>query len=887
MKYILFTLLFLQSLYALSFTKQENHYLEQHPIIKVSNEKDWPPFDFNEKGIAKGYSVDYLTLLSHKIGVKFVFETDSWQNLITKIKAKELDIIHPISKNKERATYLDFTSSYIDLQNSIITTTDRKDIKTVHDLHNKTVAVVEGWNTTKFLKKHYPKIIYKSYASSKEKLEAVAFGEVDATIEGYFTSNYLIQKHILSNLKISGKLDDNRFEQKLYLAVHKDESIFKNILQKAMNSVTQEELNALNIKWINIQQEEIKNTITFSKQDKEYLQQKKKIVMCIDPDWMPYEKNDKGTHIGMSSDYMKIFQELLPIKIEYLPTSSWTESLELAKKRSCDILSLAVKTPLRSQYMDFTSGYLKLPLVIATKPRTPFISDINDILDKKIAVVKGHAYIELLRQKYPTLKLIEVSSSKEGFSKVLDEEVYGFLDSLASMGYKIQKDHLGNIKIAGKLDIELEIGMATRNDEKELLVIFEKLVNSVSQTKHREILNKWVSVTYNKPFEKNRIIEILIFVFIVSVFFVYRQFLLKRKNEVLQESNQEFEHLINSTIEAIFILEEGKVVDVNNEGVKLLGAKSKEEIIGMHALTFIDASFHELARKNLEQNFTLPYEAKAVKHDGTVFPVLIKGHKFRLKNKNVRVSALIDLTELKSKETLLLEQTKMAALGEMLANIAHQWRQPLSVISTATSGMKVQKSYNMLSDELFNEYNDAIMTNVNYLSQTIDDFKDFVKENKVSKAFNVEVHLQKNISILTPMLKSNSITVISQIDSTLVIKGVENELTQAIINIVSNAKDAFNDNDIKERYIFIKGYQEKENTIVTFQDSAGGIPNDVINKIFEPYFTTKHKSQGTGLGLYMTRKIIVESMNGKIEVGNDVVNYKGKSYKGACFRLTL
>ena len=886
MKIILLLLLSFYALFALSLTPEEKQFLKEHPIIKVSNETDWPPFDFNENGQPKGYSIDYLNLLAKKIGIKFQFETHKWSELVQKIKNKEIDIIHPLGKNKKREAFLTFTKPHIDLQFSIVTRSEQKGISSLNDLKNRTVAVVDGWNTTLFLKTHYPEIIFKSYPSAKAKLEAVAFGEVDATIEGYFTTNYLIQKHILSNLKIVAKVKDERLNQNLYIGIRKDWSLLKNILQKAMISVTSEDLIVLNIKWIKVQPQE-KKKLSFSKEELAYLKTKQSIKMCTDPDWMPYEKNDKGKHIGMSSDYFKIFKKLIPKTIEYVPTKTWAQTLQYAKQRKCDIISLAVQTPLRSEYLNFTSAYLKLPLVIATDITQPFIIDIQDVLDKKIGVVKGHAYIEIIKNRYPQMNIIEVNSLEEGFDKILDGELYGFLDSLASTGYDIQRQYLGNIKIAGKLDLELEIGVATRNDEFLLNAIFEKAVQSLEPSTHREILNKWVAVKYEEPLDKTFVVELAMLVIIVTLFFAYRQNVLKRQNEMLKESNEEFGHLINSTIEALLVLENGKYVDVNNECISLLGAKNKEEIIGLSPYDIIDSGDHKLIDESLQLNNTEPFEAHAVKRDGTVFPVLIKGHNFSFRNRKIRIAGIIDMTELKSKERLLLEQTKMAALGEMLGNIAHQWRQPLSVISTAASGMKVQKSYNMLTDELFEEFNDAIMTNVDYLSNTIDDFKNFIKEDKVSKEFNLKEHVQKDLTILTPMLKNNGIHIESKIDESIVLNNLENELTQAIVNIVSNAKDAFIENSISDRIIFISAQKSEEKVILSIKDNAGGIPDEVINRIFEPYFTTKHKSQGTGLGLFMTRKIIVQSMNGQLDVQNEPCEYKGEMYKGANFRLTL
>ena len=886
MKVIISLFVAFQLLFALDLTQEEKAFLEQHPVIKVSNEPNWPPFDYNENGQAKGYSIDYLKLLASKLNVEFKFITNKWPSLVQAIERKEIDVIHPLGKNSARERFLHFTSAHIDVNYAIITRVETSKIQTLKDLEYKTVAVVDSWNSTRLLKKLYPKIIFRSYNSAKEKLEAVAYGEVDATIEGYFTANYVMQRYLLSNLKITAKVKDEAFSKQLYIAVRKDWKLFHTILQKAMNSVSEEEMLALNIKWIKVQ-DKARKDIALSVEELNYLSAKKRITMCIDPDWMPYEKNLNNKHVGMSADYFELFKKLIPIDIEYIPTQTWTQTLEYAKNRECDIISLALKTPLRSEYMNFTSPYLRLPLVIATNINEPFVSDVNDILDKKIAVVKGHAYIEILKIRYPKIQLVEVDSLDVGFKKVLDGEIYGFLDSLASIGYDIQRHYVGNIKIAGKLDVDLKIGIATRNDEPLLHTIFEKAVRFIQPDEHREILNKWVSVKFDKTVGKEFVVELSLFVLIVALFLAYRQYLLKQQNTLLKESNEEFEQLINSTIEALFILEHDQYIEVNHEAVKLFGARSKKDLIGLRPFDLIHESDHDILRQKLEQNAAEPYEVRAVKRDGTIFPVLIKAQTFMFKNKKVRVAAIVDLSELKNKEKMLLEQTKMAALGEMLGNIAHQWRQPLSVISTAASGMKVKKSYGMLDDTQFEEYNEAIMQNVEYLSNTIDDFKNFIKAKKEPHEFVLHEHLQKDLSIVHPILKNNNIEVITDIDTSIVMYNIENELTQAFINIITNAKDAFLDKKEQRRLIFISAHKYNQKVVISIKDNAGGIDEEIINRIFEPYFTTKHQSQGTGLGLFMSRQIIVESMHGTIDVANESFDYEGINYKGAHFRLTL
>ena len=229
----------------------------------------------------------------------------------------------------------------------------------------------------------------------------------------------------------------------------------------------------------------------------------------------------------------------------------------------------------------------------------------------------------------------------------------------------------------------------------------------------------------------------------------------------------------------------------------------------------------------------------------------------------------------------------MAAMGEMIGNIAHQWRQPLSVISTASTGMKMQKEFDALSDEDFIKNCDAINDNAQYLSKTIDDFKNFIKGDRERHLFQLEDEINSFLNLIHGSIKSHNINTVINMQKDVELDGYPNELTQCLINIFNNAKDILQEKEIKNKLVFITTYIENNNAIITIKDNAGGIPQKVLPQVFDPYFTTKHKSQGTGLGLHMTYNLIVDGMNGTIEASNINYTYNDKKYNGAEFRITL
>jgi signal transduction histidine kinase len=236
-------------------------------------------------------------------------------------------------------------------------------------------------------------------------------------------------------------------------------------------------------------------------------------------------------------------------------------------------------------------------------------------------------------------------------------------------------------------------------------------------------------------------------------------------------------------------------------------------------------------------------------------------------------------------ERKLFEQAKMASMGEMIGNIAHQWRQPLTVISMTSTGAKMQKEMDLLTDEMFSKDMETINDNVQYLSKTIDDFRNFTKGDRVKKVFNLKDDINSFLHLVEGSIKNYHINLVLDLNDTILINGYPNELIQCFINIFNNSKDALLEIPEENRFLFISTHLDKDNVIITFKDSAGGIPFNVLPKIFDPYFTTKHQSQGTGLGLHMTHQLIVDGMNGTIEAKNINYEYKNKKYKGAKFTI--
>ncbi len=222
------------------------------------------------------------------------------------------------------------------------------------------------------------------------------------------------------------------------------------------------------------------------------------------------------------------------------------------------------------------------------------------------------------------------------------------------------------------------------------------------------------------------------------------------------------------------------------------------------------------------------------------------------------------------KEKQIFEQLKMVQMGELIGNIAHQWRQPLSVISTAASGMKIKKELNMLTDPDFINYSQSIIDNSLYLSNTIDEFRDYIKESHREKEIVIQERLKMAINLIESSFSLENIKIIQGFieEEDIHFRLVLGNLLQVLISILNNSKDALIINKIENKWIKYELIKKENLILITIEDNAGGIDEKILDKIFNPYFTTKHQSQGTGVGLYSGYDIIVNKLDGNLYVKN-------------------
>jgi C4-dicarboxylate-specific signal transduction histidine kinase len=246
----------------------------------------------------------------------------------------------------------------------------------------------------------------------------------------------------------------------------------------------------------------------------------------------------------------------------------------------------------------------------------------------------------------------------------------------------------------------------------------------------------------------------------------------------------------------------------------------------------------------------------------------LKQQELEALNRSLEQRVREELERNREKEHLLIQQSRLAAMGEMIGNIAHQWRQPLNVVGLLVQSLPEARRNGELTEESLDETVRQAMEVIGYMSRTINDFRNFFRPDKGKADFFVQEVVDRSISFLQPHLHYHNIEITVRITDGLSMSGYPNEYAQVLINILGNAKDIFLERCTENPAIAITAHREGERTVVTIADNAGGVPEEILPRIFDPYFTCKRSGDGTGLGLYMSKTIIEKNMRGLLTARN-------------------
>lgn len=528
----------LQRTQTLHLDKEEQEFLAANPVLRVHNEMAWPPFNYNEQGKPKGFSIDVMNLIAKKTGFRIKYTSGpSWNDFLAMTRERELDMMLNIVNTAERRQYIRFTRPYAVNPNVIVSKKTAK-FETIESLFEQTVAIPKGFFYEEILSSEYPQINLHLVTDTLEGLKSVSIGKADAALGEAAVFNHLIAANLMNDLTVSGEVDVGRADlANLRIGVRSDWPILQRIMDRAIESLTRDEVATISQRWMGNENYIARpgSGLSLTAAEKNYLEKQPGITFCANPDWMPLEQiGPGGRHEGMVADYLNLMADRIGIGMTMLPTDSSEQSLEYAQKRRCDIMSAAFETAEASRQLNFTKPYLRLPLVIAIQEDSLFVDGLKSLTDKIIGVPKGYGLKQKLQQDYPQLEVIEVDSVADGLRIVEEGRIFGLIGAIAPVGHAIRKHRFLNLKIGGRLDEDWKLAVAVRNDSPELLSMFNKATDYITEEEHSKVFQRWVSVKFEHD-PNYRLVWQLVFIAVVVLLAVaIWNWKLSRLNKKLQ-----------------------------------------------------------------------------------------------------------------------------------------------------------------------------------------------------------------------------------------------------------------------------------------------------------------------------------------------------------------
>lgn len=544
----------LQRTQVLQLDKEEQEFLAEHPVLRVHNEMAWPPFNFNEQGKPKGFSIDVMNLIAKKTGFRIEYISGpNWGDFLHMMRERQLDMMLNIVNTPERREYIRFTRPYA-VNPNIIASKKSAKYENIESLDGKTVAIPKGFFYEEVLSKHYPGVKLHLVDDAVESLKAVSIGKADAALGEAAVFNHLIAGNMLNDLTVSGEVDVGQPDlANLRIGVRSDWPVLQGIMDRAVESLTRDELSIISQQWMGNENYIARpgSGLALTDREKAYLAKQPNITYCTNPDWMPLEKiGEGGQHEGMVADYLSLMADRIGIGLTMVQTDSTATSLEYAKSRRCDIMSAAFETPEASRQLNFTKPYLRLPLVIAIQEDSLFIDGLKALNEQTIGVPSGYGLLKKLQRDYPRLKVIEVADISDGLRQVEEGRIFGMIGSIAPIGHAIRNDRFINLKIGGRLDEDWKLAIAVRNDVPELLSMFNKATDYITEEERSKVFQRWVPVTFEKKVDYDLVWKLVAVAVAVIVAIVLWNWKLARLNRQLK-TEVELRHQVEQELQDV------------------------------------------------------------------------------------------------------------------------------------------------------------------------------------------------------------------------------------------------------------------------------------------------------------------------------------------------
>ncbi len=889
----------------------EEYPQEQSNVLTVVVPEHNMPFSFPlPDGTPTGLYVEFWELWSKSNNIPIRFVQVPLKETLQLTRQK--NTLHSgLFRNKEREQWADFSLPIHNVKTGIIYNRSISKYSKLRELKNIKISSQRLSFQESYIREHFPDFEKFTYKNFDEALDQLLANDVQAVIAELPSAFAQLAKKGLSGVFVIS--DEVIHSNNVLGTIAKGQPELLAKINAGIESIPINQIIALEKKWLPTLKPffEGSSTVpTLTGSERRWLSLHNSLSLGIDTNWAPFEFYDKqGELSGISADYMKNTQQQLQINFNPRLGLSWNEALEEFKRDEIDVMSSIIYTEEREKNINFTNPYFEISLVIVSNKSGFYAENLPSLNGKKLGIIKGYVYNELINRDHPNINIVNVFSIEEGLKKLQSGEIDAFVDSIAAINYEINKSKINNIMITAFTPYKLELSMAVRKGLEPLIPILNKTFAAMNEKQHSAIANNWLSVRVQSGTQLSTImlwtLPILsLLILIILIFFRMNQRLKleiegRRKNEKIRIAAQQdlaAQKMAMDEHSLVSVTDIKGIITYANDKFCAISGYSREELIGKnHRIINSDNQskdywrnmFFAISKGNYwhDEVCNKSKDGQIFWVDTTIVPLYDNGNKL-----NGYISIRTDITHQKKTIARLAEAKKQAEVAnesktDFLANMSHEIRTPMNGVIGMT---------NLLLDTSLNyeqqNFAKTVKNSANLLLTIINDILDFSKIEAgmlelEPLEFDLELLLHdlgsnialqahdKNLELICP---ANLMAVQSFIAD-------PGRIRQILNNLIGNAIKFTQQGEISVYCKVLEQAEQRTTLLFEVSDTGIGLTDEQQNKLFDRFSqadgSTTRKYGGTGLGLSISKQL-VELMDGEIGV-------RSHEGKGSTFWFTI
>ncbi len=655
-----------------ALTTDEKNYLANLQVLRVAVIDGQPPLTYLDNGQPKGYLNELLQLVTDRLGLKVEFTNMSYAQSINALKAGQVDLLNDYSSYGDRSDYLLETQPVLISPFVVVGQTGVTSVRTLSDLVKKRVVLVRGFQQTQIFQSQFPDYQPVLVDSIDAAYRALRSNDADYYIDNATHAGYYLRQHLISDLEIVGEIPAGEIGKlRLHFAVNNHHPALYSAVEKTLDTIFEnKEHSILKERWL-YKSDYV--PLKLSRAEWQWLADKKEIRVVLDPDWAPVEyRTDSGRYEGISLDYIYKIEKLLGVNIKIVRNLSWQQAIDAIKTKQADMVASVSRTPQREKYMLFTEPYIEMPISIFASTDVSYIGSMDNLIGKRVAVVRGYAIHDWIGNDYPDINLITVENPADGLRMVERGEIDVFIGNVVTTTYYIGKYKIDNVRVAGETEYTNRQTMAVRNDWPEFVGILQKALDAIPHHERNAIYNRWMSIQFEHKIDYTLLLSVIVPVILLLVFAVFWNRILKKqvlvRTRELAETESRFRNFFeqNSSVLLIIDPENGEIVEANSSAVEYYGY-DRSQLIGMR-MDQINALPSEVTREQQrkiteeKRNFFAFTQRLA---NGEQREVEVYSTPIFSNNRQLLFSIVHDVTERKLAEALLAKQAHYDTLTDL------------------------------------------------------------------------------------------------------------------------------------------------------------------------------------------------------------------------------